>query len=522
MNIGIITNLYPPYVRGGAEHVVVRTVEALTELGQDVFVISSQSRKEIGFGLSIDEQPTERIYRFFPMNIYFILRDFSYPWIVRLLWHFIDTFSFTGTWMVSRILDREEPDVVITHNLKGIGLRIASLIQKKDIPHVHVVHDLQLIYPSGLLYAGKEIIPIFARPFYSFYQFICKRRFGNPDIVIFPSTYLKKEYLSRGFFKDSEVLVMPNPAPRFSAVHRNPPEDDYLRLLFVGQLEYHKGIQFLLDAVRDMENVQIIIAGEGTYKQIVEKEADQNKSIVYLGYIALDQLVNCFGLCDALVVPSLCYENSPTVIYESYQAGVPVIASDIGGVGELVEDGKTGYLFKPGDLEDFKQTIEKLRTTRNSFLQEELKKKVEPYAPPIYGKQLLEKLYQLTKVDESKLPIVKGRDFLNKEVSVTIDRVIGSVHPIYNYIFPVNYGYIPETKAADKYEMDAYVLGVDGPVSTFSGRCIAYLERIEEDNDRLIVVPNGVEMTNEQIRDAVNFQEQFSPYKIVRCIIDGK
>ena len=166
--------------------------------------------------------------------------------------------------MVSRIMDREEPDVMITHNLKGLGLRIPTVIRKNKIPHVHVVHDLQLIYPSGLLFAGKEKLPIYSQPFYWMYQQLCNFRFKSPDAVIFPSHYLKKEYISRGFFKESEVLVMPNPAPRFSSVHRSQHKDNILRLLFVGQLEYHKGINFLLDTIKDMDDVQLIIAGEGT------------------------------------------------------------------------------------------------------------------------------------------------------------------------------------------------------------------------------------------------------------------
>ncbi len=88
MKIGIITNLYPPYVRGGAEQVVVRTVEALTEAGHDVFVITS--RPTSAKGVVRDTVTTERVYRFFPRNIYFMLKAHKFPWIIRLVWHIID------------------------------------------------------------------------------------------------------------------------------------------------------------------------------------------------------------------------------------------------------------------------------------------------------------------------------------------------------------------------------------------------------------------------------------------------
>ena len=109
-----------------------------------------------------------------------------------------------------------------------------------------------------------------------------------------------------------------------------------------------------------------------------------------------------------------------------------------------------------------------------------------------------------------------GNTFLGETVTATIDRSIGSKHPIYNYTFTSNYGFIAGTIAADNYELDAYVLGIKNPVTKFTGRCIAYIRRLHEDNDRLIIVPEGVELTDEEIQDAVYFQEQYSPFEIVR------
>ena len=353
MKIGIITNLYPPYVRGGAEHVVVRTVESLMERGHDVFVITGQPKKK---GTEVKQSPTamERVYRFFPLNLYFILDDYKHRWLTRLIWHIVDALCFCGAKNVRSVLEEEQPEIVMTHNLKGIGLRIPRVVQRKGIPHIHVVHDLQLIYPSGLLFAGKEDVPWHTKPFYAVYRAICRRLFGTPDLVIFPSTYLKNAYLERGFFKECEVKVMPNPAPDFEVIERAERNTGALRLLFVGQLEEHKGVRFLLDAMKQLPvSAQLIIAGEGRMSDVVQARADGDKRITYLGYVALDQLVRCLSVADALVVPSLCYENSPTVIYEALQAGIPVLASDIGGVGELVQNGKNGFLFAPNDTEEF-------------------------------------------------------------------------------------------------------------------------------------------------------------------------
>ncbi|PIZ52778.1 hypothetical protein COY25_04550 [Candidatus Uhrbacteria bacterium CG_4_10_14_0_2_um_filter_41_7] len=391
MKIGIVSNLYPPYVRGGAEYVVVRTVEKLIEQGEDIFVITS-CPKERALGLECFRNASERIYYFFPKNLYYLLDDYKHYVPVRLLWHIIDGFSRYGAKNTTEVLKKENPDVVFTHNLKGIGLRIPLAIQKFGTPHIHVVHDLQLIYPSGLLFIGQEKKSILVRPIYSAYQKVCSYLMGQPDLVIFPSEYLRKTYLEKGFFKHSRIRVMQNPAPdniRSARIYR---ENKALNLLFIGQLEYHKGIQFLIEAFKKLDiKANLIIAGEGTLRNYVELEAEKNKNITYLGYIAVEQMMECFGAADALVVPSLCYENSPTVIYEALAAGVPVVASEIGGVGELVENGRNGFLFKPEDETDFLRAVHDVVTSRQKFIetQDDIRKTVEPFALDKYAKDLV-------------------------------------------------------------------------------------------------------------------------------------
>ena len=74
MKIGIVTNLYPPYARGGAENVIVRTVEQLLALGHDVFVVTGQPKSK-GMGVAVGQLSLERVYRFFPFNVYFTFDD---------------------------------------------------------------------------------------------------------------------------------------------------------------------------------------------------------------------------------------------------------------------------------------------------------------------------------------------------------------------------------------------------------------------------------------------------------------
>lgn len=106
--------------------------------------------------------------------------------------------------------------------------------------------------------------------------------------------------------------------------------------------------------------------------------------------------------------------------------------------------------------------------------------------------------------------------FLGKEIVVKIDRPIGSKHPKYGNIYPINYGFIEGTKAPDDEEIDAYILGIDKPLKDFKGICIAIIHRIDDNDDKLIVVPKGKKFSDEEIIDLTNFQEKFFKSELIR------
>lgn len=113
--------------------------------------------------------------------------------------------------------------------------------------------------------------------------------------------------------------------------------------------------------------------------------------------------------------------------------------------------------------------------------------------------------------------LILAKPYLGKEVELIIDRPLGSKHPKHGFVYEVNYGYIPDTKAPDGEELDAYVLGVEKPVGSFKGKCIAIIHRLDDDDDKLVVVPKSSEdMSDEDIRKATHFQEQFFQSEIIR------
>ncbi|HEX6383885.1 MAG TPA: inorganic diphosphatase [Anaerolineae bacterium] len=112
--------------------------------------------------------------------------------------------------------------------------------------------------------------------------------------------------------------------------------------------------------------------------------------------------------------------------------------------------------------------------------------------------------------------IVDARTFLGRVVDVKVDRPLGSVHPTGGFIYLVNYGFVPGVLAPDGDNLDAYVLGVFEPVENFTGRCIAIINRINDNEDKLVVAPQGKSYSDDQIRALTEFQERFFKSIVVR------
>ena len=99
---------------------------------------------------------------------------------------------------------------------------------------------------------------------------------------------------------------------------------------------------------------------------------------------------------------------------------------------------------------------------------------------------------------------------IGKTVTVTMDRPLGSHHPRHpDIIYPVNYGYVEGIMAPDGDWQDAYVLGVDEPLETFTGKIIAIIHRYDDVEEKWVVAPDGMYFTKEEIEEAVRFQEQY-------------
>ena len=111
---------------------------------------------------------------------------------------------------------------------------------------------------------------------------------------------------------------------------------------------------------------------------------------------------------------------------------------------------------------------------------------------------------------------MKNKEYINKVIKVKVDRQLGSKHPKHNYIYPINYGYVPGTISGDGEELDCYILGIFEPITEFEGKCIAIIQRTNDNDDKLIIVPEDKNYSNDAIEALVEFQERYFEHKLIR------
>ena len=328
-------------------------VNELIKMGHQIVLIT------VGRKNQIHQEPGLTIYRINPLNVFSFLDIDKRPIWLRIFWHPLDVFNLSSYFKVKNILKLEKPQVVMTHNLKGIGYLVPKAIRALKIKHLHTIHDVQLSRPSGLILYGQE------KPFLiidKIYEKIVRALIGSPDVVISPSRWLLGYYQARGFFYESKKIVMPNPimVKRIDkGIGKDKPEG-VVTLLFVGQVERFKGILFLISALKKVgkSNWRLKIIGSGGVELEVKKEIAGDDRFELIGRVPQEALAEHYRTADVTVVPSLCYENSPKVIDESLIANIPVIASDIGGVSEIVKDDYNGFTFVPGNEKNLVEVLE--------------------------------------------------------------------------------------------------------------------------------------------------------------------
>jgi glycosyltransferase involved in cell wall biosynthesis len=303
MKICFINNLYGELSRGGAEQTIRTLIKALEAKGHSCKVIEASKAYE---------------------------RLSSLPKWRRFLHHAFSWADIFSYWRLKQRLDKGAFDLLWSHNLTGFGLLAFRALGKTK--KIHTMHDVQFLHPSGLMIFGQEKIfnSLVARA----YQFICSRLFPKDALLIFPSRWLHDTYQRYLPLKQNRKLIIKNPLSESIELEKKP--NDVFTFLYLGQIEEHKGIRMLLRAFSKLKGeARLKIVGDGSL--LPELKANNKDSrIDFAGHC--NQAKEYIKQADCMVIPSICYENLPTVALEAASLKTPVIGSRLGGIGEAIGD----------------------------------------------------------------------------------------------------------------------------------------------------------------------------------------
>ena len=370
MKICLITNIYEPYQLGGTEFYVKTLVKALKVRGHDVFVITTcpawespeVSAKDVGDGV--------RVYRFYPWNIYWGYRAQHKPLFLKAVWHLIEVWNPQVYLFVKRILARERPEIIHINNVGGLSNSIFWACRGHGARVVYFLHDYLSVCPKSILLRANNDLCGKPRALCRMYQGLKRTSLRNRvDAFISPSYFLLEMHRECNSVSASETVVVPlgievtsEELQKLRSLKQDSDAAGPVNVIYLGRVNALKGLLVLSQAFKKTKrsDLRLHIAGVGECLPQLQREFEGNGSVIFHGYVSGRAKEELFLKCDVCVLPSIWYDNNPLVVLESYKYGLPVIGSRIGGIPEMIQENKTGFLFESGSYEDLASVLERV------------------------------------------------------------------------------------------------------------------------------------------------------------------
>lgn len=383
MRIALPVHKFPPESLGGTEIYTLTLARALVQAGHSVAVFYP-STTVTQLTNDVIAEDIQRWRAPLPST-----RASEDP--ARQYWH---TFRDQAIEQAFRaFLSQYQPDLIHFQHVQGVSARLIELAAGR--PRLATLHDYwyfcansQLIRPDrqpcngpswgchncvdcatarAALAPLRRLRPLVALPF-AYRNHYLRRMVDQIDQFIAPSEFLRQQYINQGW-PAIKIVTLENGMDRRRLLAAptldlpRPPVRPHFG--FIGSLAWQKGVHVLIDAFNQLppDAAALTIYGSETVFPDYAAELRQrarHPHIRFAGPIDFDHVGAALRQFDALVTPSLWYENSPLVIQEAFIMGVPVIASRLGALTEKVREGQNGLLFTAGDSHDLAATLQSL------------------------------------------------------------------------------------------------------------------------------------------------------------------
>jgi len=355
MKVVLVTEWFPPDIGGVAAHVRDLAL-SLSARKHEVYVITRKKDRK-------REWPFELI-------------ELEYTDYLKTL------YSIPGNTPLKKLLKKIDPDVVhIHHAFTPISLAFTLTSTLNDYPTVLTNHSAYLYDYNALLKAlGYVAFPV-------------RRVLKRVDKIIAVSDVAAK--FIKSFVPSVPIEVIPNGVdvkkfnPRGSKKLRRSLNSDFI-ILYVGRLVYRKGVHYLIDSMAFITNEHpksaLVIVGDGPLKRHLKERASElglDKLVLFLGKVTDDELPDVYRSSDVLVMPSLYGESQGIVALEGMASGLPVIASPVGGLREVITDRVTGLLLESISPRSIANTVLMLHS--NPLLSKKISKKAREIVEKKYS-----------------------------------------------------------------------------------------------------------------------------------------
>ncbi|RTQ91247.1 MULTISPECIES: glycosyltransferase family 4 protein [Stenotrophomonas] len=344
MKISLLNNLYSPYHVGGAEKSVESLARGLALMGHDVSVLTLHE----GRSLEVKSEGGIRIFRFPLRNGYwpFGAKQKRASWR-KMLWHARDFFNLAAGRDLARVVNEIRPDVVHTNNISGFSASAWEAAFRLRIPIVHTARDYHLLHPNSTLFANGK-----SQDSYSLSTRLWaagKRPFVQKvSHFVAISEYVRGVHVRSGLFNHCPASVIYNSVNSPDMEYRPAVLDGHKVYGFIGRLDPSKGVERVIEAAKMLPGRRWVIAGDGESCYVDSLRHSAPSNVEFLGKVSPSLF---FSRINVLIIPSLWAEPLGRVAIEAYMHGVPVVSSGLGGLGEIVRNGQTGFVFDPFNAE---------------------------------------------------------------------------------------------------------------------------------------------------------------------------
>lgn len=366
LRVCMVTTFYPPYHFGGDAMFVYRLSNGLARRGHHVEVIHC---RDAYYSLNSAE-PSEPFSNHPNVKVHSLKSRAGL--LSPLLTQQTGYPLFKGK-KIKRIIEQGKFDVMHFHNISLIGG--PKILEYGDAIKLYTLHEYWLVCPTHVLFKfNREACEqpsclkcclAYRRPPQPWrYTGMLESSLQHVDAFICPSRFVAEAHKRRGLKIPTAYLPLFVPKPTECAREADQstscrqPERPYF--LFVGRLEKLKGLQDVIPTFKSYAETDLLIAGEGTYRQELMKLAEGSQNIRFLGSLPYRELVTLYKSALAVIIPSLCYETFGQTVVEAFSMKTPVIVKDTGALHELVADNGGGILYR--DSADLMGAIDLLRT----------------------------------------------------------------------------------------------------------------------------------------------------------------